>query len=145
VRGSHSGRRLAPALALVLIVGRAGPDPAPFQEPVSSASSSTDWVAEEPPRFGASGERLTPEAILELLAQQELGTLPGAEISRQLDTAEGGTVTGYLRATLPPSDHPLRARDTRVRMEVMNEGWQVSAVDRRYHCATEQPSTDFCQ
>jgi hypothetical protein len=139
-------RRSAVAAILVVIAGCAGPGPAPFQEDVPGAISSTDWIAEAPPQFGAPGEALTPEVILDRLIETELGffDLDDTAVTRSLETSDGDRI-GYFRVTLPPSDHPLRARDTRVYIELADVGWRVTTLEVRYHCATEQPSTDFCQ
>lgn len=139
--------RARPGLAVLtafLLVACTGPGPAPFQEPVPGSVSTTDWVAEEPPMFGAAAER-SPDEIVDDLVQQEIGSLPGAEVTRQLTTEQDGTMTAYLRATLPPSDHPLRGRDTRARLARLDGTWEVTSLEIRYHCATEEPSTDFCQ
>lgn len=134
------------AVVLCTVCGAcAAPGPAPFQEPVDGAQSNTEWIPEDPPRLGAAGESLTPEAMVERLAEQERGTFPGADVSSQVIDHDDGTVSGYLRATMPASDHPFRAVDTRMTIVPSNGGWEITSLERRLHCATEEPSRDFCQ
>lgn len=135
----------ASAVALAGLVGCSGPGPAPFQQPVPGAQSVTDWIAEEPIQPGGFADELTPEQIMESMVLQEQGTLPGSNTVTQREDADGGAVIGYLRTALPQSDHPLRAQDTRLRMEPDGDGWRIASLERRFHCATPEPSTDFCQ
>jgi hypothetical protein len=143
---ASSRRRFVVTATLVLVGGCAGPGPAPFQDDVPGAISSTDWVAEAAPPVGAPGEALSPELILDRLVETELGffDLTDAAVTRSLESS-GDDRIGYFRVILPPSDHPLRARDARVHIAQADVGWRIVTIEYRYHCASEQPSTDFCQ
>jgi hypothetical protein len=145
--GSSSRRATAVGAAAVAVVTAAAcssPGPAPFQAEVPGAVSATDWVPERPMQLGAPGDVLTPELILDELVEIELGVLPNADVTRSLEARDGDTI-GYLRAVVPMTEHPFRARDTRVHLEETDTGWRIVAIEQRYHCATEEPNTDFCQ
>ncbi len=144
MRWRHGISRTAIVLALALTTACAL-EPGPFQAPVPGARSTTEWIAEDPSLGGVPGEALAADRIMAILSAQTEGTFPGAQLTTQLEDEEGGTIAGYIRAQFTAGDHPMRAVDTRFSLRRAGDGWEVDSLERRFHCATEEPSVDFCQ
>lgn len=125
-------------IVFLLIAGCVGPGPGPFQEEVIAARSTTDWLEEAPIELAGPGVALSPTDIMERMRAVEEGTFPGSEITTQTEDQEDGSVIGSMRTLLPGVGHPLRAIDTRLLLEESGDGWHVVALERRYHCATDQ-------
>ncbi len=135
----------AASVALSALAGCSGPDPAPFQQPVPGAQSVTDWIAEVPPDLAAFRVDDGPPAeILEMLRANE-GVIHVAPNTAQLDDERDGQINGYIRSIPAMSEHPFRGVDVRFTLRRVGDGWEVSVFERRWHCATAEPSTDFCQ
>jgi hypothetical protein len=120
----------------------------PLDAPVEGARSVTDWVAEDPIEVGPFGRGAeSAEAILELVREMDGGmwaVTPEHTIVGLLDDEDDGSVVGYVRTTLPASDHPLRGVDSRLDMRNQDGAWQLVGMERRYHCDAET-ATEFCQ
>lgn len=125
-----------------LLVGCAAIEP--WDRPVDNVQSVTEWV-EEPVETGPFP---TTAEALEAVRGIEGGmwaVAPEDTTVGFVGGEEDGNVIGYARTILPLSDHPLRAVDLRFEMRRSADGWWIGPMERRYHCAGDVATVDFCQ